>query len=184
MKIAVIDDERSARNELIYQILHTMPESEISEADSGSSALALMSENDFDILFVDIGLNDMEGTTLAAAARKLLPAAQIVFATAYSQYGVRAFELGVNNYLLKPFDPARVHTVLEKCRRELEGEAAKAADTRQESCSIAPIAHFPSVNFRSRFRPSVVTLNACNKRPSPKVKPSLSEGKNRYPSSI
>ena len=58
MKIAVIDDERSARNELIYQILHTMPESEISEADSGSSALALMSENDFDILFVDIGLND------------------------------------------------------------------------------------------------------------------------------
>ena len=55
MKIAVIDDERSARNELIYQILHTMPESEISEADSGSSALALMSENDFDILFVDIG---------------------------------------------------------------------------------------------------------------------------------
>ena len=108
-----------------------MPESEISEADSGSSALALMSENDFDILFVDIGLNDMEGTTLAAAARKLLPAAQIVFATAYSQYGVRAFELGVNNYLLKPFDPARVHTVLEKCRRELEGEAAKAADTRQ-----------------------------------------------------
>lgn len=113
MKIAVIDDERSARNELIYQILHTMPESEISEADSGSSALALMSENDFDILFVDIGLNDMEGTTLAAAARKLLPAAQIVFATAYSQYGVRAFELGVNNYLLKPFDPARVHTVLE-----------------------------------------------------------------------
>lgn len=32
MKIAVIDDERSARNELIYQILHTMPESEISEA--------------------------------------------------------------------------------------------------------------------------------------------------------
>lgn len=73
----------------------------------------------------------MEGTTLAAAARKLLPAAQIVFATAYSQYGVRAFELGVNNYLLKPFDPARVHTVLEKCRRELEGEAAKAADTRQ-----------------------------------------------------
>ena len=55
MKIAVIDDERSARNELIYQILHTMPESEISEADSGSSALALMSDNNYEILVVDIG---------------------------------------------------------------------------------------------------------------------------------
>ena len=128
----MIDDERSARNELIYQILHTMPESEISEADSGSSARALMSENDFDTLFVDIGLNDMEGTTLAAAARKLLPAAQSSLPRLIPNTGVRALELGgKNNYLLKPFDPARVHTVLEKCRRELEGEAAKAADTRQ-----------------------------------------------------
>ena len=114
MKIAVIDDERPSRKELIHQILSVMPDSLIEEADSGSNALELISSRPFDLLFVDINLNDMEGTTLAAAARRILPDAQIVFATAYSQYAVRSFELGVNNYILKPFDPDRVRRVLEK----------------------------------------------------------------------
>lgn len=118
MRILVIDDERPARKELIHQILDLFPESEIQEADSGSSALERISSRSFDLLFVDINLNDMEGTTLAGAARKILPGAQIVFATAYSQYAVKAFELGVNNYILKPFDPERVKRVLEKCHKD------------------------------------------------------------------
>ncbi|MFQ9703665.1 MAG: LytR/AlgR family response regulator transcription factor [Enterocloster clostridioformis] len=105
MKIAVIDDERPARKELVHQIMEAMPDSQIEEADSGASAIELISRRTFDLLFVDISLGDMEGTTLAAAARRILPDAQIVFATAYSRYGVKAFELGVNNYILKPFDP-------------------------------------------------------------------------------
>ena len=120
MKIAVIDDERPARRELIHQIREVLPGSQIGEADSGASALELISSGDFDLLFIDINLNDMEGTTLAAAARRMMPRAQIVFATAYSQYAVKAFELGVNNYILKPFDPERVRRVLEKCRKDLE----------------------------------------------------------------
>lgn len=118
MRILVIDDERPARKELIHQILELLPESEIQEADSGSVALECISSQPFDLLFVDINLNDMEGTTLAGAARKILPQAQIVFATAYSQYAVKAFELGVNNYILKPFDPDRVKRVLEKCQKD------------------------------------------------------------------
>ena len=121
MKIAVIDDERPSRKELIHQILSAMPDSHIEEADSGSNALELISSQPFDLLFVDINLNDMEGTTLAAAARRILPDAQIVFATAYSQYAVKAFELGVNNYILKPFDPDRVRRVLEKCQLAASG---------------------------------------------------------------
>ena len=121
MKIAVIDDERPARRELIRQIQETMPDCEIKEADSGAGALELFNtEDDFDILFVDINLNDMEGTTLAATARKLLPKAKIVFATAYSQYAAKAFEMEIDDYILKPFDPDRVRHVLEKCVRGLE----------------------------------------------------------------
>ena len=63
MKIAVIDDERPSRKELIHQILSVMPDSLIEEADSGSNALELISSRPFDLLFVDINLNDMEGTT-------------------------------------------------------------------------------------------------------------------------
>jgi len=119
MKIAVIDDERPARKELIHQILSILPDSLIKEAGSGAAALELLEDQSFDLLFLDINLNDMEGTTLASAVKRMLPEAQIVFATAYSQYAVKAFELGVSNYILKPFDPERVRLVLEKCSRDL-----------------------------------------------------------------
>lgn len=130
MKIAVIDDERPARRELIHQIMDAFPDSVIEEADSGASGLELISSQPFDLLFLDINLNDMEGTTLAAAAKKILPGAKIVFATAYSQYAVKAFELGVDNYILKPFDPDRVRLVLEKCHREMKQSAAPLSSDR------------------------------------------------------
>ena len=118
MRIAVIDDERPSRSELIHQILEVYPDSKIEEADSGGAAIKLISDQNFDVLFIDINLNDMEGTALVAAAKKLLPDAKLIFATAYSQYAVKAFELEVDNYILKPFVPERVRTVLEKCKKE------------------------------------------------------------------
>ena len=103
MKIAVIDDERYARDELIHQIKEIMPDASVFEASSGVEAVELIEQQKLDILFVDIHLCDMLGTTIASLARRLLPESRIVFATAFAEYGVQAFELGVDNYLLKPF---------------------------------------------------------------------------------
>ena len=118
MRIAVIDDEKYSRVELIHQIRQQMPQAEIAEAGNGVQAMALLEKESFDILFVDIHLGDMEGTTVASLARRLMPEAKIIFATAYSEYAVTAFELGVDNYILKPFDPARIRQVLERCGQE------------------------------------------------------------------
>lgn len=114
MRIAVIDDEKYSRVELIHQIRQCLPQAEIQEAGNGVQAMALLEKETFHILFIDIHLGDMEGTTVAALARRLMPEAKIVFATAYSEYAVTAFELGVDNYILKPFDPARIRQVLEQ----------------------------------------------------------------------
>ena len=127
MRIAVIDDEKYSRVELIHQIRQHLPKAEIMEAGNGVQAMALLEKNSFDILFIDIHLGDMEGTTVASLARRLMPAAKIVFATAYSEYAVTAFELGVDNYILKPFDPARIRQVLEQC-----GQSAQPAPARSE----------------------------------------------------
>ena len=115
MRIAVIDDEKYSRVELIHQIRQRLPQAEILEAGNGAQAMALLEREHFDILFIDIHLGDMEGTTVASLARRLMPTAKIIFATAYSEYAVTAFELGVDNYILKPFDPARIRQVLEQC---------------------------------------------------------------------
>lgn len=164
MKIAVIDDERPARRELIRQIQEVVPDCEIREADSGAGALLLLNEeDDFDILFVDINLNDMEGTTLAATAKKLLPQVKIVFATAYSQYAAKAFEMEIDDYILKPFAPDRVRHVLEKCMRGFaqnqemdEPQETGAKDTEkpetevQQAAVTAPRIPVP-VNHSIRF---------------------------------
>ena len=115
MKIAVIDDEKYSREELIYQIRQILPDAQIWEACSGVKAMELLEQERFDLLFIDVRLGDMLGTTVASLARKLMPQAKIVFATAYSEYAVKAFELEVDNYILKPFDPRRVRQVLESC---------------------------------------------------------------------
>lgn len=118
MRIAVIDDEKLTREELIRLIREDFPQAEVYEAGSGVQAMQLLEKKTFDFLFIDVRLGDMEGTTVASLARRLMPEAKIIFATAYSEYAVTAFELGVDNYLLKPFDPARIRQVLEQCSQD------------------------------------------------------------------
>lgn len=115
MRIAVIDDEKYSRVALIHQIRQLLPNAELAEASSGTQAIELLEKQSFDVLFLDIHLGDMEGTTIAALARRLMPSAKIIFATAYSEYAVRAFELRADDYILKPFDPDRIRDALDHC---------------------------------------------------------------------
>ena len=144
MKIAVIDDERPARKMLIRRVKEVRPDCEITEAESGSDALKMFNEADsFDLIFVDMDLGDMEGTTLAATAKRLFPGAKIVFATAYSQYAAKAYEMEIDDYILKPFDPERVHHVVKKCIGEGNGPidqiGSYAITTFEVSTSLRPI---------------------------------------------
>ena len=114
MRITVIDDEKYSRLELIHQIRQHLPQAEIFEASSGAQGIQLLEKDTFDILFIDIHLGDLEGTTVASLARRLMPLAKIIFATAYSEYAVTAFELRVDDYILKPFDPQRIRQALDQ----------------------------------------------------------------------
>lgn len=125
MRIAVIDDEKYSRLELIHQIRQHLPQAEIFEASSGAQGIQLLEKDTFDILFIDIHLGDLEGTTVASLARRLMPLAKIIFATAYSEYAVTAFELRVDDYILKPFDPQRIRQALDQCVAELQSSPHK-----------------------------------------------------------
>lgn len=128
MRIAVFDDEKYSRSELIHQLRELVPDGEIVEGANGAQALALLDTHTFDLLFIDIHLGDIKGTTVASIARKLMPQAKIVFATAYSDYAVQAFEMQVDDYILKPFNPKRLRQVLERLTAtERAAEQAPAA---------------------------------------------------------
>ncbi|MBK5247034.1 MAG: response regulator transcription factor [Peptostreptococcaceae bacterium] len=119
MKIIVIDDERPARSELIHLLKEIVPNASISEADNGATALELISKNVYDTVFIDINLGDINGTSLALAVQQILPKANIIFATAFSEYAVKAFEIGVSNYILKPFSKDQLNKIIAKCQLEL-----------------------------------------------------------------
>lgn len=129
MRIAVIDDEKYSRVALVRQIEGFLPHAEIFEAGSGAQAVELLEKHTFDILFLDIHLGDMEGTTIAALARRLMPQAKIIFATAYSDYAVRAFELRADDYLLKPFDPDRIREALRRSTTLLDTDEITYIET-------------------------------------------------------
>ena len=115
MRIAVIDDERPARGELKRQLSELIKNAEIWEADCAAEALKLLSERQFELIFLDIELGDMKGTQIVSALQKMQSAAKVIFVTAYSEYAVEAFELGVDDYVMKPFDSKRLKKVLDKC---------------------------------------------------------------------
>jgi two-component system response regulator LytT len=115
MRIAVVDDERPARSELKHQLLELLPDAQIDEGDSGARALEMAGEAHYDLFFLDINLGDINGTVLVNALKNMQPHMKLVFVTAYSEYAVKAFELEVEDYIMKPFDKKRLEKMLKKC---------------------------------------------------------------------
>lgn len=96
------------------------PEAQITEAASSEELLELMDRESFDVCFVDINLGGINGTTVASMIKKQMPDAQIIFATAFRDYAVKAFEIGAMDYLLKPFDYERVKKAMERLREQMK----------------------------------------------------------------
>ena len=124
MRIAIVDDERPARSELRHQIQELLKEAEIVEGDSGAAA--------YELFFLDINLGDISGTVLVNAIHNMQPQAKIIFVTAYSEYAVEAFELGVEDYVMKPFDQKRIQKVLDRCKVGRKEENAQHADSKSQ----------------------------------------------------
>ena len=114
----IADDEAPMRDQLRARLHEAWPELRIvAEAANGAEAVALALEHKPDIAFLDIRMPGMGGID---AARQMYERCHIVFATAYDQYAVEAFEQGAIDYLLKPVTLARLETTAARLRRRLE----------------------------------------------------------------
>jgi len=122
----IADDEAPLRAQLRARLNEAWPELRVvAEAANGAEAVALAAEHQPDIVFLDIRMPGMGGID---AARQLYDRCHIVFATAYDQYALDAFEQGAIDYLLKPVTPARLQTTCERLQKRLAGNAAAPQD--------------------------------------------------------
>ncbi len=122
MTAVIVDDEQLAREELRYLLDAAGGVEVIAQGQNGIEAVDLIRTHHPDIVFLDVQMPGLDGF---AVIKKLLEKdrqqslPQIIFATAFDQYAVRAFDVNAIDYLLKPFDRGRVHQALERARQRL-----------------------------------------------------------------
>ena len=116
LKTLVVDDEKPARDELCYLLSTESAIEVIGQADSGAAAITLAASLKPHVIFMDIDMRGMDGLEAAAVIRTVLPKVIVIFATAYDHYAVQAFEIGAVDYILKPFEGARVHATIERLK--------------------------------------------------------------------
>jgi two-component system LytT family response regulator len=111
IKIIIIDDEAPAR-ELIKHYLKDVESIEvIAECADGFAGLKSISSLKPDLVFLDIQMPRLTGIELVEV---LSEKPEIIFATAYDQYAIKAFELNAVDYLMKPYEKRRFLEAVKK----------------------------------------------------------------------
>ena len=134
----IIDDEQLARDELKYLLDQVGGVDVVAQGTNGIEAVDLIEEHHPDLVFLDVQMPGLDGF---AVIKRLMernrsgaafgeanvgePLPQIIFATAYYQYAVRAFDVNAVDYLLKPFDRTRVKQAVDRVRGRLAGNGAE-----------------------------------------------------------
>jgi len=124
MRILIVDDERPARDKLRRMLVQGQGVSAIEEARDGIEALEKVASFVPDAIFLDVQMPEVSGLEVAASLPQ--PAPLIIFATAFDEYAVPAFDANAIDYLLKPFDATRLQRAMQRLRERLAARATQA----------------------------------------------------------
>jgi two-component system response regulator LytT len=121
----IVDDEKPAREELAF-LLKAFPEiSLIGQGKNGLEAVSLIKEHNPDLVFLDVQMPGLDGFgVLQKLVERKLKVPHVVFATAFDHYAVQAFDVNAVDYVLKPFDKARLSKAIQKAKKEIEAHTS------------------------------------------------------------
>jgi len=115
----VVDDERYAREELIYLLKAFPIISVVGEAENGEGAIMKTLQLQPDVVFLDVEMPKMNGMEVAKSFMELKKVPLIIFATAYPQFAAEAFRINAIDYLLKPYDENQLKQTIGRIEKEL-----------------------------------------------------------------
>lgn len=122
----IADDEPLLRERLCNLLARLWPELQIvAQARNGREAVEMFDEHAPDVVFLDVHMPGLNGVE---AARSIARRAEVVFVTAYEQYAVTAFEQGALDYVVKPFDEARLADTVQRLQQRLARAPEPGAD--------------------------------------------------------
>ena len=115
LRVLLVDDEPLVRSGVRDVLAHEPDLVIVGEASDGLAAVAAIEELRPELVFLDVQMPGLDGFgVLANVDPAVRPA--VVFVTAYEQYALRAFDAHALDYLLKPFDDARLRAALQRAR--------------------------------------------------------------------
>lgn len=131
LKTIIVEDEELARN-LLKSFLKAIDNIEVvAECENGFEGVKMINDLKPDLVFLDIQMPKINGFEMLEL---LDHKPHIVFATAYDQYAIKAFEYNAADYLLKPYSKDRLKEAVDKVadRIENEGSISSVADKVSE----------------------------------------------------
>lgn len=117
LKVLLVDDEPPARTRIL-RFFEEMPGySVVGEAETGIEALEKINKLQPDVIILDIRMPQMNGLEVAQHLTQLENPPAVIFATAYDEYALQAFESNAVGYLLKPVRKEKLVAALEKAHK-------------------------------------------------------------------
>jgi two-component system LytT family response regulator len=129
IRTLIVDDESIARDR-VKRFLGAEPDIEIvGECGNGAEAVTAIQTLAPDLVFLDVQMPEMNGfEVLKTVGAENIPA--VVFATAYDQFAIRAFEVHALDYLLKPFNKDRFRRAVRHAREKIRHSRAGRVDDK------------------------------------------------------
>jgi two-component system LytT family response regulator len=153
VRYLIVDDEAPSRANLRLALASHPDWQLLAECDGAASARAALAAHDIDVIFLDIQMPFESGLVLAREISRLRAPPLIVFATAYSEHAVDAFEVHALDYLLKPLNDARLAQAVERIgamlgQRQREAYGAAVRDYVEAGVGQA-VTRLERINVRS-----------------------------------
>jgi two-component system LytT family response regulator/two-component system response regulator LytT len=135
LRTVVVDDEQLARDELCFLLQQLGGVEIVGQAGNGVDALRVIEEYLPDLVMLDVQMPGLSGFEVARRVVQAGVESYVVFVTAFDQYAIDAFEVNAVDYLLKPVEPSRLSTAVDRVRKRRaavgrEGDRAGAADAK------------------------------------------------------
>jgi two-component system, LytTR family, response regulator len=154
LRVVVVDDEEPARALLREYLGRAGGVEIVGECRNGFEAVKAVNDLHPDLLFLDIQMPKLNGfEVLELLGRDVA----VVFATAFDEHAIRAFEVNAVDYILKPVSPERVKTALDRARGRV---AARAPMPIAEIAAAARPAGQPASRIVVRQGPKVHVITA------------------------
>ncbi len=136
--LLIVDDETPARNrmrDLLDDCRGLFAHGVVGEVANGAEALQFLQSHAVDIMLLDIRMPGMDGIEVARHAQKLATPPVIIFATAFEEHALKAFEVNAIDYMLKPIRKERLLAALQKTliAKPLKAEALQQAAVKARS---------------------------------------------------